>query len=123
MRDGIGSRCEDDRYARAKHDAGCVRLGEEAEVLACMLPASRSGTEQDLRAPCHRGPDALDPGRLGIDGVVEGGGPSSSAARDCSRSAILRRPPPRWSMGIFEVTVSTAVRVMHAQRAPRPDLG
>ena len=51
---------------------GRVRLGEKDEVLGQHVAGFEIGHDQDLGAAGDLGLDALDPRRLGIDGIVEG---------------------------------------------------
>ncbi len=67
-----GARGQDDRHARAEDDSRSVRLGEKGEVLGQHVAGLEVGHDQDLGAACDRGVDALDLGRFGTDGIVEG---------------------------------------------------
>src|SRR5262249_11171090 len=78
---GGGARGQDDRPARAEHDPGRVRLGEEREVLGQHVAGFEIGDDENLRTPCDRGFNALDLRRFGIDRIVESKRPVESATR------------------------------------------
>ena len=79
---GVGARGQDDRHPRAENEPGGIGLGEKDEVLGQHVAGFEIGHDEDLGAAGDLGLDALDPRRLGIDGIVEGERPVEDAAGD-----------------------------------------
>src|SRR5262249_8945666 len=69
--DGIGTRGENDRHARAEHQSGRIRLEQEREILGQHVSGFEIGYDQDLRSASDWRLDALDLCRLLIDCIVE----------------------------------------------------
>ena len=109
--DVVGPRGQDDRHARAEHDAGGIGVGEERQVLGQHVAGFEVGHDQDLRLSGDRRIDALDARGFGADRVVEGERPIEDAARDLaaiSHLAERRRLDRRRNFGL---TVSTADKI------------
>ena len=67
----VGAAGQDDRHARAEHEAGAVGVGEEAQLLGQDVAGLEVGHEQDVGIAGDLGRDALDRRRLLADRVVE----------------------------------------------------
>ena len=79
---GVGAAGQDDGHAGAEHEAGAVGVGEEAELLGQHVAGLEVRREQDVRIAGHLRLDALHPGGLLADRVVEGQRPVEQAALD-----------------------------------------
>ena len=67
----IGPARQDDRHARAEHDAGGIRVGQEGQALGQHVAGLEIGHDEHVGLPGDRRDDLLDLRRAEIDGVVE----------------------------------------------------
>jgi hypothetical protein len=79
---GVRARSENDRHARAEHNAGRVRLGKECEILGEHVARLEIGHHENLRVPGDCGFDAFDLGRLRANGIIESKRPVENPAGD-----------------------------------------
>ena len=77
----VGAAGQDDRHARAEHDAGGVGAGQEGQALGQHVAGLEVGHDQHVGAPGDRRDDVLDRRRLEADRVVERQRPVEHARR------------------------------------------
>ena len=78
----VGAAGQDDRHARAQHDAGDLGLGEIFELLGQHVAGLEVGHDEDVGLPGDRRDDALGLGGLLRDRIVEGQRAVEDAAGD-----------------------------------------
>ena len=84
VRSRIGAAGQDDRHARAEHDAGGVGAGEEGELLGQHVAGLEIGHDQDVGLSRDLRDDPLLGRGRRADRVVEGQRPVEQAAGDLS---------------------------------------
>ena len=101
MRTEFGARGEDDRHARAEHDAGSVGMGEEGQVLRQHVAGFEVGHHQDLRPARDRRAMPLMRAASGSMALSKASGPSSRPPVIWPRSAILHSAAASMVEGIL----------------------
>ncbi len=88
----VGTARQDDRHARAQHDAGRVGVRQEGQALRQHVAGLEVGHHEHVGATGHRRRDPLHPGGAQIDRVVEGERPVAARRLPAAREAHPLRP-------------------------------
>jgi hypothetical protein len=108
---GVRAAREDDRHARAEHEAGTVGIGQEGELLGEDVARLEIGHEQNVGSPGTADRIPLIAAASALIALSNASGPSRTPPVICPRSAILHNAAASSVAGIRELIVSTAARI------------